>query len=717
MNILMKRSKIQEIENGKLSNRFTSSDLINLYNSGTYEQISNSGFPLRDSIEMNRFYMKNITLNLIVNISEIKFLERSVKIRGADDFLTFKVSKYDIEKLKPYLNNGRKGILTEVTIRKHKKDLYFIENIKILEDLSERNYKELLNLRKELKVNEWKNLILNSIGYDLDQSESILKDLMLVRLLPYLEKNYSYIELGGYSTGKTTLAEKFNTAEKIATNITQAQLYYNTKEKRKGILFSKDVLYLDEGDFSLAKTNEAKILLQVLAGNKVEVRDNHFEAERIDVSFVNQGNIENGIVQYTNNTIFDRFKNSFNEGAFLDRTNFFIAGWLIPSYFKIKPKEDQEIIPLNILEDFFKIQRKKESYIDLIEELEVKLITRDEYHGRFVECIKTTISAFLKLLYPNKEINFELEKTELEKIITLSVLGKYAIHHVRSNNLTTKIEVSYKNSEVITIDFNILFRDYIESREDKYVKEISTTADKPFSDYEVPWQSDNDIISNERELIKKYRKQKIVEIPIGYENILNRIQDSKIKTKFIEDYKVVVTYDINDYKGKPYSKENVRERDDFLYSLFSIVSLFKIISKYNLSKVEKDFIILFIDNIIRHDNQTLHIWRQAENDPNELLIGAIVVTFGYAPDQMPHCGLEGKKLKEYKELIKNELEKNPFNDKYQDIKNELEEMNILLGDTVELVEQYNKEIKLYFNTLKNKEEKQKTLHELLMGLK
>lgn len=44
-------------------------------------------------------------------------------------------------------------------------------------------------------------------------------------------------------------------------------------------------------------------------------------------------------------------------------------------------------------------------------------------------------------------------------------------------------------------------------------------------------------------------------------------------------------------------------------------------------------------------------------------------------------------------------------------------MNILLGDTVELVEQFNKEIKLNFSTLKNKEEKQKTLHELLMGLK
>ena len=717
MNILMKRSKIQEIENGKLSDRFTSSDLINLYNSGKYEQISNSDFPLRDSIEMKGFYMKNITLNLIVNISEIRFLERSVRIKGADDLLTFKVSKYDMEKLKPYLTNGRKGILTEVTIRKHEPDVYFVENIKILEDLSEINYKELLSLREGLKVDEWKNLILNSMRYDLDQSKTILKDLMLVRLLPYLEKNYSYIELGGYSTGKTTLAEKFNTAEKIASNITQAQLYYNTKEKRKGILFSKDVLYLDEGDFSLAKTNEAKILLQVLAGNKIEVRDNHFEAEKINVSFVNQGNIENGIVQYTNKTIFNRFKNSFNEGAFLDRTNFFIAGWLIPSYFKIKLKEGQEIIPLNILEDFFKIQRKKESYIDLIEELEVKLITEDEYHGRFVECIKTTISAFLKLLYPNKKIDLEVEKLELERLIILSGLGKYAIHHIRSNDLNTKLEVSYKNSEIITIDFNILFRDYIESKEDKYVKEISLKTGETFSDYKVPWQNDNDIISNERELIKKYRKQKIIDIPIGYESLLDKIQDSKIKDKYIEDYKVVVTYDINDYIGKPYSKENVRERDDFLYSLFSIVILFKIISKYNLSKDEKDFIILFIDSIIKYDNQALYMWRPADNYPNQLIIGAPGVPKESTPDEMPHCGVEGQKLKEYKDLIKNKLEMSVFNNRYQDIKNELENTNILLLDTIILVEKPDKEIQMYINKLKNKEEKQKTLHELLMGLK
>lgn len=715
MNILMKRSKIQEIENGKLSYRFTSSDLINLYSIGKYEQIYSTDFILRDSIEMNRFYMKNITLSLIVSISEIEFLERNIRIRGADNFLLFKVSKFDMEKLKPYLNNGYKGILAEITIRKHKKDLYFIENIKILEDFSEKNYKELLNLRKKLKVDEWKNLILNSIGYDLNEAKSILKDLMLVRLLPYLEKNYSYIELGGYSTGKTTLAEKFNTAEKIASNMTQAQLYYNTKEKRKGILFSKDVLYLDEGDFSLAKTNEAKILLQVLAGNKVEVRDNQFEAERIDVSFVSQGNVKNGIEQYINKSIFDRFKNSFNEGAFLDRTNFFIAGWLIPSYFKIKPKEDQEVIPLSILEDFFRIQRKKEGYLDLIGEVEVKLITEDNCYGRFIDCIKKTISAFLKLLYPNKEINLDSEKSELEKIIILSVLGKYAIHYITSDDLNTKIEISYKNSEVIIIDFNILFKDYIKARENKYFKDIDLKSEESFSDYKAPWLNDSNINLNTRELIINHRKQRIAEIPKAYESLLNKIQDSKIKDKYIEDYKVVVTYNIDDYIEKPYLNENLRERDDFFYSLFSIVILFEVISKYNLSKNEKDFIIFFIENIIKSDNKALYTWNKNIEYSDYLSLGITGFPSFMLPE-MGNCGLEGKKLKEYKDLIRKNLEKiNNFNASYHEIKKELEKTNILLGDTLILKKKDN-EIILYIESQKTKKEEQKTLHELLMGL-
>lgn len=50
--------------------------------------------------------------------------------------------------------------------------------------------------------------------------------------------------------------------------------------------------------------------------------------------------------------IFNKLKDSYNFGAVLDRINFFIAGWLIPKYEKIKVDEDIDMIPLLIFEDF-----------------------------------------------------------------------------------------------------------------------------------------------------------------------------------------------------------------------------------------------------------------------------------------------------------------------------------------------------------------------------
>ena len=216
---------------------------------------------------------------------------------------------------------------------------------------------------------------------------------------------------------------------------------------------------------------------------------------------------------------------------------------------------------------------------------------------------------------------------------------------------------------------------------------------------------------NRRELIRTYWKQRITEVPKGYESILNKIQNSKIKDKYIEDYKVVVTYDINDYIGKPYSKENFRERDDFLYSLFSIVILFDIISKYNLEKSEKDFIILFMENIINEDNKILNQWRKTDEGLIKLVTMSSSLEF---IEDISH-GLEGILFKTKKKSIKQSLENITFNNNYQEIKKELENTNILFGDTLIFEKIEDNKITYQIMNQKKKEEKQKTLHELLMG--
>ena len=465
---LFKQKEIQEKIKGELSERFNPNEIITLLYLGKYTKVREEEFFLRDYLQINKKLKNNPKVNLTVSITNINFLDRTVKIKGADAYLNFKVSKFDMEILKYFLDNNYENILADITVRKHQDEVLFVEKITPLVIDDEEIYTLVLNLREKLTTIEWKNLLLNSLGYNLSDSKSILKDLILVRAIPYVEKNYSYIELGPYSTGKTSFAENFTTAEKISTDISMAQLYYNVKEKKDGLLFYKDVLYLDEADFSDLGAEEARVLLQVLSGNKINVRDNSI-SKNTDVSIVSQGNVIKGLEEYIEGDIFNRFKKAFNPGAFFDRTNFFIAGWLIPIYEKIKSSREEEIIPTSILERVFRYLRKVNIYDKLIEEnYDIVLLSDNTAQGRFIKSIKSTISGFLKLLYLGQEINIASEIKEVEKIIMLSILGKYSIYHNTLETSESKVEVYYNGRRKIVASIKNLMNDYIQSKENKY---------------------------------------------------------------------------------------------------------------------------------------------------------------------------------------------------------------------------------------------------------
>lgn len=713
MKILIKRSEIDNLKSSELSNRFNLSDLINLSNMDKIKEIDEY-FPLKNYIELKREFIDKSSMNIIVNIRDINLFERTLKIKGADLGILFITSKFDMEKLKLDLDKNLDNILVELMLRKHEENIFFVENIKPLKNLKEKNYQELLEVRKKLSTDEWKNLLLNSLNYNLSESEGILKDLMLVRLLPYLEKNYSYIELGPYSTGKTALGDLFSSSVKISPNISISELEYNLKEKREGLMYSKDVLYLDESNFADLKKETAIMLLQILSENQHNTRGNLLD-KKIDISVINQGNVENGIKKYKDKTIFDNFNRSFNKGAFLDRANFFIAGWLIPSYSKIKETGDKEIIPLNIFEDFLKIQREKTSYFNYLEDIEIKLIS-DQSEGRFISAIEKTVSAFLKLLYPDGTIDFETDKDELEKIIVLSILGKYAIHYLTTLGIVNnKVEVFYKGKNIITIDMNILFRDYIESREDRYFQsDLPKTNELSFSEFKAKWKNDNNQNLNERELKRIYKRDQINRIPQGYEKILDRLQDDIIKEKYIELLKIVVTYKIEDYIGQPFSEEFDKEQEEFFYALFSIVVLFDRFSKYDLDTDEKNFLLKFVNMMINNERKELYQW----NKQGEVLRFNSSIVFELSlknSSDIPFAGPRGKRLNELKRNIMTNLEiKNKNYPNIREIKSFLKEYKVLDSDTVNIKENFtSRKIELWFSN-KEKINKKESIYDLLI---
>lgn len=726
--LLFKRKDIQEKINGELSERFTSNEIITLLYLEKYDKVKKEEFYLRDYLEINKKLKDDPKICLTVSISNINFLDRTIKIKGSDAYLNFIVSKFDMETLKYFLDNNYENVLAEVTIRKHRGEILFVEKITPLVMNDEEIYRCILELREQLTTEEWKNLLLHSLGYDLTESKSILKDLMLVRAIPYVEKNYSYIELGPYSTGKTSFSELFTTAEKISTDISMAQLYYNVKEKKDGLLFYKDVLYLDEADFSDLGAEEARVLLQVLSGNKINVRDNSI-SKNTDVSIVSQGNVIKGLEEYIEGYIFNRFKKAFNPGAFFDRTNFFIAGWLIPIYERIKSNSEEEIIPISILERVFTYLRKFNVYDKYINKnFDIVLISDNPTQGRFIKSIKSTISGFLKLLYLGKNINIETEMGDIEKIIILSILGKYSIYHNTLEASESKVEVYYNGKKKIVVDIKNLLNDYIQSKENIYFepkiekKLINESDNEDFIECKSYWENDSSNSFIAKKILRKYKKEKINSFPKPYEDLLKLLENYEIKEKYEEFYRIVVTYDINDYLDEYYSEEIEKERDEFLHAYTAICALFYYVSKFKISETLKKFIEKFME--ITLEKRELLEWKSITKEENkkikEIIINLDMLTI------LQEKGLNNKytdeririKLIEIKEWIEdnnnnNDNDKCEFNNK--DIFEKIKKFDILDSNKIKVIKNKEGRTNLYF--IKKEEEKnEKTLHEELMNI-
>lgn len=594
MTLLIKRSEINKIlEKNKLKhlNRQEKELILskNLLEEAQY-------FPLDDNIELNKICDKK-TIKVIGSITNFNYENKEIMISEANLNLKFILSKYESENLRKDLNKRR--ILAELTIRKHETDEYFVEKVVPILESKEENYRKILEFRKNISTEDWKNLILNTLGYDLSEETGILKELLLVRLLPYLEKNYSYIELGGFSTGKTTISELFGSGEKVSPTISEAQMIYNVNTKEDGLLFKKHVLYLDEFYSSEFKKSIQTALLQTLAGNQVQVRD-HNNSKKSNVSLVIQGNVLNsngeaveGRNEYMAGAIFNKLKDSYNFGAVLDRINFFIAGWLIPKYEKIKVDEDIDMIPLLIFEDFLSIQFEKNDYSDLIENLKVSLIGDNEA-GRFQQATKKTISAFLKLIYPDKNIDYTAEENEIIKIISISVFGKYAINQGQEKYTNSYVDVQWREHKKLSIDNRDLIKSYIQVKNETFDKNNMEIENEEIDILELPWKNEEENVTQEEILYE--RKLAKVEIPEELKHLLSIISDKHLKKEYENCYKIIVAYNLKPIKEK---------QEEFKLAGALFLGMGFIYKHFKLDKNEVNLLYKTIDMIKDYNNYSL----------------------------------------------------------------------------------------------------------------
>ncbi len=326
------------------------------------------------------------------------------------------------------------GIWAEVTIAHNdvEEDNYafYVEELKPIQ-LSRFNEKQYFEGREQFTRDEWINIVLRSVGINpeiLDNpppeirkrfpSGLRLKLHFLARLIPLVQNNFNYIELGPRGTGKSYFYSEFSPYSTLLSGgqASTATLLYNNARKKVGAVGFWDNIAFDEvGNMKIRDTDTVQIMKDYMANGRFS-RGKEVNA---NASFAFIGNIDYSIQQLVNsyeNDLFITLPKAFDL-AIQDRFFFFLPGWEIPKMDNKFFATNYGLITNYMAEAFHYMFKYNKDYYDIVNR---RLSLGSSVEGRDELAIKKTVTALLKIIHPSGEPSDE----EFYDIVAYAIEGR-----------------------------------------------------------------------------------------------------------------------------------------------------------------------------------------------------------------------------------------------------------------------------------------------------
>ena len=276
------------------------------------------------------------------------------------------------------------------------------------------NMDELKEVRKYFSDEEWIDVVLRSIGMEPDNFDTREKWLHLARLIPLVENNYNFCELGPRGTGKSHVYKEISPNSILVSGgqTTVANLFYNMASKQVGLVGMWDCVAFDEvAGISFKDNDGVQIMKDYMASGSFSRGK---EEKNASASFAFVGNINQSVdVLLKTSNLFEPFPEAMGmDTAFLDRMHCYLPGWEIPKYRPEYFTDDYGFIT-----DYFsEIMRelRKISYADSYDKY-FKL--GHQLNQRDTIAVKKTISGMVKLIYPDGNYT----KENIEKILRFAM--------------------------------------------------------------------------------------------------------------------------------------------------------------------------------------------------------------------------------------------------------------------------------------------------------
>ena len=295
-----------------------------------------------------------------------------------------------------------------------------------------------LTVREQFTAQEWIDLLMQSVGFNPALFSERAKLLHLVRMIPFVERNYNLIELGPKGTGKSHIYSEFSPHGMLISGgeVTVAKLFVNNTTGRPGLVGFWDVVAFDEfaGRAKKAGKDLVDIMKNYMANKSFSRGVNVMQAE---ASMVFVGNTSHNVpYMLKKSDLFEELPAQYHDPAFLDRIHYYLPGWEFEQIRSEMFTHGYGFV-VDYLAEILHNQRD-EDYGAAFERyftLSSTLSTRDR------DAVRKTFSGLMKLIYPSGNATPE----EMEPLLRCAIEGRKRVKDqlCRIDSTMAEVDFSY----------------------------------------------------------------------------------------------------------------------------------------------------------------------------------------------------------------------------------------------------------------------------------
>ncbi len=327
--------------------------------------------------------------------------------------------------------------------------------------ISNIDLQEYIEQRKNFTTEEWIDLLMHTVGLNPNTMNRREKFITLARLLPHVENNFNFMELGPKGTGKSHVFQELSPYGVLVSggDVTSARLFVRMSGKREelGLVGYWDVVAWDEFEQQKGRAVDAVLIdtMQNYLANKSFNRGKGTHEASASMVFV--GNTKHTVPFMLKNThLFESIPTSFIKGAFLDRIHLYNPGWEIKML-----KKDSFSKGYGLITDYIA------AVLHAMRNDDRTAVLKDyaKFDGSLSErdhlAIRKTFSGMMKLLYPDGKmtdqeayelVDFAAEsrKRVKDQLYVIDETFKAEPAHFKYINLRTGIEMNVETLEKVS---------------------------------------------------------------------------------------------------------------------------------------------------------------------------------------------------------------------------------------------------------------------------